>query len=313
MFCPKCGKKTRMLGLCRECFLKENPIKIKDFSVPMCRCGRYFTQANWNQGIEKALEKFVRENLVVNPEIEIKDIRVEPTLDEKMIRLKVTVTGIYRGEEFQEEILKDVKKEQRTCPFCGRVTSSYYEAILQFRVPVDAKKVLNGEYVARTEKVPGGFDAYITSAAYARKLGKEFSKKGFIVKKTAKLVGKKNGEDLYRTFIAIKSPGPSEGDFIRYKGRIFEVIEFGKTIRTRDLAQRKTLMIPPSQIQGAEIAAKKDQARRAMVSAVAPDHVQLMDMESYGMLDVPGSYPDLKEKEEVRYVIIKDKTYILSR
>jgi len=60
-----------------------------------------------------------------------------------------------------------------------------------------------------------------------------------------------------------------------------------------------------------EVVAKKDAARRAMVSAVAPDHLQLLDLVDYMTLDVQGKFPELKEKDEVGYVRIGKGTYIL--
>ena len=311
MFCHSCGKKTSEMGLCVECFLKNNPIKVKDIEIPICACGRYSHEANWNFGIEKALKKMISENIVASPDIKVEDVKVEPVFEEKRIKLRIAIKGIYRGEEFFEEQEKDIKKNRVTCPVCSRITSSYYEAVVQFRVPVNAKKILDGELVTRTEKVAGGFDAYVTSAGYARKLGKDFARKGYIVKKSAKLVGKKNGEDLYRTFISIKSPGPQVGDIIKYKDKTLQILELGKSIRTKDLVQGKTLKVPPLHLKEAQILAGKDEVRKAMISSVAPNHLQLMDVEDYKTFDVPGTFPDLKEKDVVEYVRIGDDTYLL--
>lgn len=311
MICHRCGKKTEAMGLCNECFMKVSPVGINDITIPACGCGRYYHHVGWHQYLEKGLEEIIRENVIASPEIRISAVEVEPTFVERRIKLKIALKGSCRGQDFREELSKDVRIEPRVCPVCGKIASSYYEAVLQFRVPVDARKVLDGEYVARTEKVAGGFDAYITSANYAKKLGNEYAKKGFIVKKTAKLVGKKEGKDLYRIYIAIKSPGPAEGDYIRYKGKILEVLSFGRSIRTRDMEQRKTLMIPPRHMREAKVLAGKEDVHTGMISSVNPRGVQIIDLETCSTIEVPGRYAGIKEKEEVRYVKIGDRTYIL--
>jgi nonsense-mediated mRNA decay protein 3 len=311
MICHKCGKKTKTMGLCAECFMRDHPVAIEDITLPMCGCGRYYYHIGWHQPIERGLGKMIREHIEASPEIKIKDVRLEPTYEERRIRLKITITGSCKGEDLCVELAKDIRIEPEICSVCKKISSNYYEAVLQFRVPVNAKKVLDGEYVTRTEKVAGGFDAYITSAQYAKKLGKDFSRKGFIVGQTAKLVGKKAGKDLYRIFIVIKSPGPQEGDFIRYKEKILEVLSFGKSIRTRNIEQRKTLMLAPLHIQDAPILATKEDVRRGMVSSIKPGGAQVMDLGSYETFEVPGLFGDLKEKDEVRYVKIAGKTYIL--
>ena len=312
MFCHSCGRKTKEMGLCIECFLKKVPIKVNEIQIPVCACGRYSYEANWIQGIERSLEKIVKENIVASPDITITEVKVDkPVFGEKWIRIGITYKGIYKGVEFTEALEKDIRKTKISCPVCSRITSSYYEAVVQFRIPVNARKVLDGEFVTRTEKVPGGFDAYVTSAGYARKLGKDFSKKGYIVKKSAKLVGKKNGEDLYRTFISIKSPGPQVGDYIRYKDKILRILELGKNIRTKDMDQGTTLMVPPLHLKDAQILARQEDVRKAMVSAIAPDHIQLMDDEDYKTFEVSGRFPEIKEKSALEYVRIAGRVYIL--
>jgi len=64
-------------------------------------------------------------------------------------------------------------------------------------------------------------------------------------------------------------------------------------------------------MQDAEVVAKKEEVRRAMISSKTPAGVQLMDLQNYEMYEVLGDYTDLKEKDDVRYVTIGEKVYIL--
>jgi nonsense-mediated mRNA decay protein 3 len=311
MFCHSCGKETKEMGLCIDCYLKEHPIWLKDLTLQMCGCGRFNYGPLTLKYIDKYLPKIVKENLVASPEITITYVDVSSRDESKKVSLKIKLKGTYRGEEFEKEIGGVIKKIDKSCSVCGRISASYYEGVVQFRIPVNVKKVLDGDYVTRTEKVAGGFDAYVTSSNYAKKLGKQFSEKGYVVKQSAKLIGKKEGEDLYRVFVAILSPGPEAGDIIKYKDKMLCIQEFGKNIRTRDIVAGKTLMMPPKELQTAEIITKKDAVRTAMVSSVNPKGVQIMDTENYQTYEVPTQFDTLKEKEEIKYVQIKNKIYIL--
>jgi len=311
MICPACGRKTKETGLCTDCFLKRHPIKIRDITVKVCRCGRFWRNAKWEHDLDSYLETMIREGIITDPEARITDVSVEPVFEEKRIRAKATLWGVYKGDKFIRELSKDIKKETHTCPICSRISSSYYEAVVQFRIPVDARKVLDGEYVSRTEKVAGGFDAYLTSAPYARKLGSMFARKGYIVVHSKQVAGMKDGVEMSREYVAIKSPGVEEGDFIRYKGNILQIKGFGKTIKTQDISRKKTLMIPPKAVEKADVAARKSDIRTAMVSSISPATVQFMDRKDYSTFELPNRYPELKEKDAVNYVQIMGKIYLL--
>jgi len=311
MICHSCGKKTKEIGLCLDCFLKKHPIIIEDIAVRVCRCGRFWRKALWEQDLEKFLGKMISENLVADQELKISEIIVDPVFEEKKIKTKVTLKGVYRGLEFTKELSKEIRKDICSCPLCSRVSSSYYEAVVQFRIPVDAKKILDGEYVTRTEKVAGGFDAYVTSAHYARKLGTQFARQGFIVVRSKQIAGMKDGVEMCREFVAIKSPGVEAGDFILYKDKVLQIMDFGRTIRTKELTQRKTQMIPPNRIEKSQVVARKGEIKKAMVSSVSPSLMQFMDQESFSTFDLPNKYPELNEKDIVSYVRIGKDIYIL--
>lgn len=311
MFCHLCGKETRELGLCIDCYLKKHPVTMKEVRLQTCSCGRFNYGPQTHNEIEKHLKKIVSDNLIHSPETTIKNIEVTPTYEEKKIKLRIEVTGTYKDTEFTVETEGTIKKENKPCVVCGRISSSYYEAVIQFRIPVNVKKVLDADYITRTEKVEGGFDAYITNTAYAKKIGKEFSQKGYTVKHSAKLVGRKEGSDLYRTFIAILSPGPETGDIIQHKNKKLHIIEFGKNIRTRDIETGKTAMIAPKELRTAEVIAKKDEIRKAIITSIKPGGIEIMDSENYQTYEIPTHIGNLKQKDEIKYIQIKNKTFII--
>lgn len=227
------------------------------------------------------------------------------------IRLEIHVTGVYGGVEFSEEIQAEVRTQSKACPVCSRIAGGYYEAVLQFRTDFDPRKMLDLEFISKVEGVRGGFDVYVTSSNYARKVSRELSKKGFLVKESKKLVGMRKGETTYRGFTSIKSPKFGVGDFLEYRGRLLQVLGLGRSVHCRDVERRKTSMMPLPKLQRAELVARKRNVRKAMVSSVAPNWIQLMDSESFKTFELPGKFKELKEKDEVEYLKVGRDVYLL--
>lgn len=311
MFCPKCGKEIKEKGLCKDCFLKEYPIGIKEIILPICKCGRYLYHGNWNPNLEDFLKRIVRENLVLPSEIKMRDLETKSEFRRNKILLEIHINGEFKNEEFKEEILAEIRTQSKTCPTCSGISSGYYEAVLQFRTDFDPRKMIDPEFVSKMERVQGGFDVYVTSSNYAKKISKDFNKKGFLVKESAKLVGMKKGKTLYRVFISIKSPKFRVGDFLEYRDKILQILELGKSVRCKDIKKRKVLMMPLPKLQRARLIAKSRDVRKAMVSSIAPNEIQLMDLESYKTFELPGKFEGLSGRDEVEYLKIGRDVYIV--
>ncbi|MEA3255109.1 MAG: NMD3-related protein [Candidatus Altiarchaeota archaeon] len=311
MFCPKCGRETREKGLCRDCFLKAHPIGIKKVTLPLCKCGRYLYRGRWIPDLNDSLEKIVRDNLVLPLGVEVRALDIKPVFKGNKILLEIHVTGEYGGGGFREEIQAEVRIQSTVCPACSRISGGYYEAVLQVRTAFDPLKMLDSEFISKVESVRGGFDVYVTSSNYARKVSSELSKKGFLVKESKKLVGMRKGEILYRGFTSIKSPKFRVGDFLGYRNKILQVLKLGKSVHCRNIRERKTLMMPLPKLQRAELIAPREDVRKALVSSVAPNWIQVMDLESFKTFELPGTFKGLKEKDEVEYLKVGRDVYLL--
>jgi len=311
MFCPKCGKETKEKGLCIDCFLKRYPIEIKEITLPMCKCGRYLYHGNWNLNIEGSLKRIVRENLVLPSETKMSDLEIKSKFEGNKIILEIHISGRYKNEKFKEEILAEIKIQSKTCPTCSRIFGGYYEAVLQFRTDFDPRKMIDPEFISKMERVQGGFDLYLTSSNYAKKISKDFNKKGFLVKESTKLVGIKKGKALHRLFISIKSPKFRVGDFLEYRDKILQILELGKSVRCKDIKKRKMLMMPLPKLQRARLIAKSRDVRKAMVSSIAPNEIQLLDLKSYKTFELGGNFEGLRQRDEVEYLRIGRDVYLV--
>ena len=205
MLCPNCGKETRK-GLCEECFLDRNPIRMKDIKLIICTtCNQFRYKGKWNKNLDMFLEGIIRDNLIHAPDIKIGEIDFSSEENRNRLELDIEITGEYAGEKFKTALKSSIKLDKRNCKDCSRRSSGYYEAILQFRIKkTPTEKDIDPRYMAKAEKVRGGYDFYITSLKYAKQVAAQYSGKGYKTGQSPKHAGVKDGKDFYRFSISIK-------------------------------------------------------------------------------------------------------------
>lgn len=209
--CPNCGKEVEK-GLCRGCFLKLHPVKVKEFSLKVCDCGRYIDHGKWKSGLEKSLQRIVKRKLVIPREVTLKRIQIlSKKTRKKEISLQIEIKGRYQNKELVQKINSGVGVKKELCDVCGK-RDQYYEAIIQFR-GFEPEIKINHNWISEIRKTRDGLDFYITEKGYARKIAKEFRKKNFKVKESEKLFGRnKSGKRKSRLTISIRKVEVSKDD-----------------------------------------------------------------------------------------------------
>jgi NMD protein affecting ribosome stability and mRNA decay len=145
---------------------------------------------------------------------------------------------------------------------------------------------------------------------YARQRVSELIDKGYMVVQSTKLHGKKNGKDIFRFYYSIKRPKFEAGDFIDYKDKIFRVRELAKNVKLNDLSGSRHTSASTHQLQDVKVAAKSSQVRKAIVTGLRPDGMQIMDCESCATHELPVK-EGLKQGDELEYISIGAKVYLL--
>lgn len=231
-FCYLCGEVTSKLyeGLCSSCYLKDEklfdlPEKIE---LSVCRgCTRYYSGA-WVEGensldalvktialkeINKSLSKDLK-NLETT--VEIKDVKEKGK--GLSVELEVNVKGLTMGLEYHAALISTIAIKNVVCPDCSKRAGGYYEAVIQLRAesidePLsDLHNRLNRIYekdkyafIVEESAVNGGIDIKLGSSKAAKTLGAHFKARYKAkIKETAKLVGKKDGKDIYRITVLIR-------------------------------------------------------------------------------------------------------------
>jgi len=229
-FCPKCGKlESNPLtnNLCKECSSKSTPLLIsfKKPKIILCSsCNSYLYKNTWHKALDEDIKKNIQqiiskifgEKLHLNPEAKI--IKIISLLPKKFHFKKGNILN------FDVEInLEDKnKKESKIVPFqikfsicnlCKKVSSNYYEAILQLhpkekKLSDFVKKTIEFKkdvFITKQVILKHGYDLYITSQKYAKQLASILNKKfKGEVKITHTLYGRKEGKNVYRATVLFR-------------------------------------------------------------------------------------------------------------
>lgn len=312
MFCPECGRDAAKAGLCIECTLEKQPASLKEFKLVFCSvCGRILYRGRWSDDLGGTLERLVKKNMALPEGVEAGDAKIEFESDGSRLTLKVDLLLSAKGSEKREKLEKTFMIVKDVCPECSRRGSSYFEAVLQLRVP-GLERDVNPRLVSHTKKVRGGVDIYLTSLNYARAKATDYKNKGCRVKETAEQGGVREGKQIYRTTISVKPPPFSKGDFVEYSKKILWICGLGKRVECTDLETGKLKRIPINRLQDSKVLATKQDVRRMIVTEVTPDHIQLMDEGDYSTASIPRGRNKLEAGSVVDMVEINRRIFILN-
>lgn len=301
--CPVCGRESE--GVCLDCFLESKPIEFKELKLAFCDCGRVRYRDAWTDFDDKIVVDLVKRSIRVSRDIVLEKARVSVKDDVAHVVLDL----VYDGKKFSRDFDLPIKRTSSTCQICSRKRSSYYEAVLQVRGK-HFDFPMNMDYLMKAEKVRGGADYYMTSMNYAKQKAHELLEKGYFVKESSKLVGKKDGVDLYRVYISAKHPDFNIGDVIEHKRKLLHVRGLGRWVKFTELESGKETAYPLNTLKEAKVVALKEDARKAMVTAIRPDGMQVMDLTEYRNYEIPKRR-GVEQGDEVEIAFVSGKAYLL--
>jgi nonsense-mediated mRNA decay protein 3 len=135
----------------------------------------------------------------------------------------------FRGIERVVEVPLSVRTVHKSCPECSRRSGKYYTATIQLRGPAEGRPEkaiplrarLDEEWVRLVremrpdwrkavswrEELPEGWNCFFTDTLAARAVAKLAKQRyGASLKESSSLVGRKNGQDLYRVTFCLRFP-----------------------------------------------------------------------------------------------------------
>lgn len=221
-FCPSCGKETEELteGLCTDCFKKrktlfEIPAEIE---VKKCKkCGRFKIGEEWSDtNFETAIKERTKE--VIDVEKGVENFEVEVEASSKSRKREVIGRGKRKSVELKERKQTDIKLEEMTCERCSKISSGYYEAVVQIRdsgervkdaLKIAQEVIRNSKnrkaFISDFEETENGVNLLVGSKSAAKKMVKKISSQYKTERKSAKtLYGEEEGQRKYRSTYLVR-------------------------------------------------------------------------------------------------------------
>ncbi|MFH1402946.1 MAG: NMD3-related protein [Candidatus Altiarchaeota archaeon] len=305
--CPQCGRPS--IGVCLDCFADKYPFGLRKREIEICKCGKHFFKGEVYESLKDIIKEYLPEDLVPPPGVEVIRVKVKSIEGDKLVKIAVEVYGTYNGSRFKKDWNFKLRPVFFACEECSKIAGGYYEAIMQVRVE-DLDYALDETKVAKVVKVKGGLDYYMMSREYAKLAAYEIRKKGYFVKTSSKLIGTKNGRNLYRVYYAVKGTDFGIGDVIEYDGRYLKVREIARDVKFTDIVSGKNRSIKLRDLEHVPAYARKDEFRSVLVNALKPDGMQVMDSETYEIYNVPQR-DGVSQGDAVKAVLVGNRMLLV--
>ena len=339
--CPKCGEPSP-LGLCDRCRLEmaallDCPGSVEVTVCPVC--GSTLVRGRWKDS-QASIEDLISDAVAdeIGTHQELKDPEVSISVEKKnatQYLVSVHLSGTFGEIPTEEECIVAATVRRATCERCSRMAGNYYEAIVQVRGSTGApspeelaesQKIaeavtdtcfLKGDrlsFIQETKEVKGGIDLVVGSTAQGRSIARAIQERfGGSLQESYKLVGMRDGKNVYRTSILARLPRLKAGDLIRARGTYLEVRGFeGKRTACTSLRNGATVYLSPEDSEDAQVIGNRSSAERAVVVAGDRDVLEVLDPESYRTVSAarPGLL-EAKPGDEVEFLRFRDDLILL--
>lgn len=305
-FCPKCGGSSDGEGLCGKCRAEgvswySCVPKVATVNCP--GCGARKISGTWADS-EMDRDDIIRETaltgITFHPDVKQRSVKILRMRDVSSNRTRVTleVSGTLYGESMHAECTLLVAWQKEQCDRCNRITGNYYEGVVQIRAQdrditkaeiERASQIAQGvedglqeggerlSYISDTQETKDGLDIVIGSQhiglaivqAIVQQMGGKYTTH-------PKLVGEKDGRQLFRITYSLRLPRFQRGDVVRTGRRYAEVIYSDtKQIRIFDLADGTVRNIREEDISG--LIGNVRDAEEAMIAYADGDTLGILD------------------------------------
>ena len=333
MLCIKCGQKEAVINaLCIDCFFDDVDIGdlSKRFEISKCTQCNALKLGDWvYNDIKNNLSQFFKKHINVDMPL---DYNTNFDFVEEEEYLKVHVRLILK-----KDITKDFdftfKFNKEICPRCNRYFGNYFEAVLQIRGKKEIMKkkineireeiysLINMEssknpniFLTKEEEEHGGLDFYMSNKNFTRNMAKKIGDKyNATLKESSTIVGRKDGNDLYRSTYSLKIPDYGVGDVIRINKELFFVKNMTsstmkviilsngieKTLSKKYLLDNKVYLV------------LKDAVKEAVVISSRGKDIQILDPDTYKTMDLILPNPYENTPQTVKIIKLDSEIFIV--
>ncbi len=265
-FCPKCGKTTDREGLCIECRIGSTPWftcdrRVKSIHCPSC--GAIKQVNTWTDSeLDRAdLAPEVAKTAVhFHPDVR-KPSMIVSIKDNTLNRstASIALKGVLHNKLLEGTCSVEIIWHKEQCDRCNRISGSYYEGIVQVRAEgrlpstfelqmsagiaqqVEDTLQAGGErlsFISDTNETREGLDITVGSQHIGTLISQGIiAQLGGRFTTHPKLVGEKNGRQLYRITYSVRLPRFQKQDVVFSRGRYLELTHIESShIKARDLS-----------------------------------------------------------------------------
>ena len=258
MFCVECGAEGKVYeSLCEKCFLERHKLaELPEFlDIEMCKeCGNFLVGSKWiKQPLERVVDMVIDRAVSYEKIVDNAHFKVQFFPEDEMnIAIVVECDMFVDDLRAQKEIQSKVRIKPSQCVTCTRRKSHYYEAVLQIRA--DRRDLTEEEmeavyryvnqrvdsapdaFISEEEEMHGGWDFHMSPKALARNISKELALMyGAQESSSAKLIGMKEGQELYRVTHSVRLPLYKVGDVINHKGVLYQITNMATTVTVSEV------------------------------------------------------------------------------
>jgi nonsense-mediated mRNA decay protein 3 len=304
-FCPKCGRPTKEDGVCVHCRLAGTPWfscepRVRCIHCPSCGALKQVnTWTDTDRERSSHAQDLARSAVHFHPDLKkpYLDIKIND-LSTNRSRAIITVEGMLYHEPVRGTCEVEIAWQKEQCDRCNRISGNYYEGMVQVRAqeripsPYEVQIVAaiaceieeslqsGGErlsFISDVNEIRDGLDIVVGSQhiglLIARRITAEL---GGRYTTHPKLIGEKNGRQLFRITFSVRLPKYQKRDVIRFGKRYGEVIQVEpRHVRVLDLTDGAVRAVKEGEIE--KIVGNARNAEDAMVAFFSGTTIGVID------------------------------------
>ena len=244
-------------------------------------------------------DELVRGAVHIHPDVKQAGIRISiDELDPNRSRADVTVSGMLYGQPVEGTCEVTIAWVKEQCDRCNRISGSYYEGVVQVRADgrrpspfeiqtsaaiaddAEAGLMTGGErlsFVSDMNETRDGLDIVIGSQHIGTLIAQKITAElGGRYTTHPKLVGEKNGQQLYRITYSVRLPRFQKRDIIKAKGRYAEVVQAdSRGMRVFDFSDNAIRVVREDDVE--KLVGNARDAQDAMVAYTDRDMAGIID------------------------------------
>jgi nonsense-mediated mRNA decay protein 3 len=183
------------------------------------------------------------------------------------------------------------------------------------RVIDRARKADRLAFIAKTTRLREGLDLYVGTVKAAKRIVRTLVREmGGNFSDSAKLVGRRDGKDVYRVTFVVRLPEFPSGAIISAKQHVYEICSATSTTNAVDLETGQSVALKAEDLHNARLLGDRTDAKRTVLVSIDADEAHLLDPETYVTLVIkkPGYVCKDDEGKEIEVVKTREGVFILS-